>query len=282
MNTRHARWTLIAGAVASATAAFAAAVTPAPPPAAKADVDVELVLAVDVSLSMMAEELAVQRNGYVAALRDPSVIAAMLGGEKGRVAITYVEWAGAGEQQIVIAWRVLETPGDAGRFADDLSRAPVQRSFRTSLSGAIDHAVSLIETNDFAGAQRVIDISGDGANNDGAAVAEARDRAVARGITVNGLPIVARVGLAGNVEVGAMDEYYANCVIGGPGAFSIPVRNWSEFSQAVRQKLTLELSGVRETGHDDAAVMTVQAIAGGAAYDCLAGERLWILQNGKL
>ncbi len=275
-----ARWTIVVVAAASATAVLAAAVSP--PPAPPAAVDVELVLAVDVSLSMMAEELVVQRKGYVEALRDPAVVAAMFGGTHRRVALIYVEWAGAKEQQVVIPWRVLEAEADALRFADDLSRAPVRRSFRTSLSGAIDFAVSLIETNGIGGTQRIIDMSGDGANNDGAAVTAARDRAVAQGITVNGLPIVARVGLAGGVEVGGMDEYYANCVIGGPGAFSIPVRNWSEFSQAVREKLTLELSGVPGSGDSHRHVLPAAATAAGGAYDCLAGERLWMLQNGKL
>lgn len=273
-------WPILAGAALTATAAAAANILPAQ--IENGQVDVELVLAVDVSLSMMAEELAVQRKGYVAALRDPSIVAAMLGGERGSVALTYVEWASAGEQQTVISWRRISTEAEAESFAAELERAPIQRSFRTSISSAIDHAIMLIEENGFAGTSRVIDISGDGANNDGAAVTEARDRAIAKGITINGLPIVARVGLAGNVEVGSMDEYYANCVIGGAGAFSLPVKNWSEFAGAVRRKLTLELSDLDATSPDDWGRVIRAAANSPGAYDCLAGERLWMLQNGKL
>lgn len=280
MDRSRLLWPFLAAAGVAATVSFAANVKPEI--SSDNEVDVELVLAVDVSLSMMAEELAVQRKGYVAALRDPSVVAAMLGGERGSVAITYVEWAGAGAQQAVIPWRLIADEADAAAFAMDLERAPIQRSFRTSISSAIDHAVASIETNAFSGTSRVIDVSGDGANNDGAAVTEARDRAIALGITINGLPIVARVGLAGNVEVDAMDTYYANCVIGGPGAFSVPVENWSEFAQAVRHKLTLELSklGTDAPGYTGRA--TLAAIRQAEKYDCLAGERLWMLQNGKL
>jgi hypothetical protein len=279
MKRMRAFWSALAAAI-PATAAFGTM-----PGGSLTDeaipVDVELVLAVDVSLSMMREELEVQRRGYVEALRDPTVIEAMLGGLHGRVAIAFMEWSGEKEQLTVIDWRVIASQADARAFAAALEAAPVSRSFRTSISSAIDRAVAKIDGNGIAGSTRVIDISGDGANNDGAGVADARDRAVAAGIVINGLPIVARVGLAGNVEVGAMDAYYANCVIGGPGAFSIPVQDWREFSWAVRRKLALELSGT----HPPAPIVLPAAMSGEPArnpVDCLAGEKLWLLQNGKL
>ena len=239
-------------------------------------VDIELVLAVDVSRSMMAEELAIQRRGYVEALADPSIASAILGGRHKRVALTYVEWSGNVEQRVVLPWRLIASADDARRFSEDLDAAPANRSFRTSVSSALRFSAALFDGNGFASDSRIIDISGDGANNDGGPVEIARDEAVASGITINGLPIVTGLGLTGRVEFGDVDGFYRNCVIGGPGAFAIAVREWPQFGEAVRRKLQLELSGARIPEVD--AASPFMPVAG---FDCLAGERLWNLQHGR-
>jgi hypothetical protein len=238
-------------------------------------VDVELVLAVDVSRSMMAEELALQRRGYVEALADPDIGAILAGGRLGRVALTYVEWSGAGDQIVVVPWRVLASPRDAEAFSDELANAAAHVAFRTSISAALDAAVALIASNDIDGERRIIDISGDGANNDGEPVTLARDRALEQGITINGLPLVTGMGLGGRVEVQEVDQYYRDCVIGGPGAFSMPVRDWEQFGQAVKHKLALELSALPLPSP------AAHPFPVSAGFDCLAGEKLWKLQNGK-
>ncbi len=243
-------------------------------------VDLELVLAVDVSMSMMVQELRIQRDGYVAALSDPQVIAMMFSGENRRIALTYVEWSGVNEQRVVVPWTVLRQPADAIAFADQLREAPSYRFFRTSVSGALEFSAGLFDNNGIAGAAQVIDISGDGANNDGLPVTEVRDAAVAAGITINGLPLMTDEGLISSFEVKDLDAYYADCVIGGPGAFSMPVISWEEFGEAVRRKLMREISFDRRTLEPEVPfVRPVAAIP--QAYDCLVGEKLWNRQQGK-
>lgn len=240
------------------------------------NVDIELVLAVDVSRSMMAEELAIQRRGYVEALADPAISAAILSGRHGRVALTYVEWSGEAEQRVVVPWRLIASVEDARDFAGELDAAPANSSFRTSVSAALRFSARLFDGNGFASASRIIDISGDGANNDGGPVEAARSDVVARGITINGLPIVTGIGLMGRVEFADVEGFYRNCVIGGPGAFAIPVREWRQFGEAVRRKLQLELSGAGgQRGDDRAGLVPV------AGFDCLGGERLWNRQHGR-
>ena len=150
-------------------------------------VDVELVLAVDVSFSIGVDERDVQRLAYIQAFRDPQIAAAMTAGPSRRIAVAYVEWADAGFQRVVIPWRVIANPSDAARFADDLAAAPVQRSGATSISAALAFSADLFRGNGFQSDRHLIDISGDGLNNEGPPIRSVRDRLDAMGVTVNAL-----------------------------------------------------------------------------------------------
>lgn len=210
------------------------------------EVDLELVLAVDVSGSMSGKELETQRRGYVAALRHPDTGRAVGSGQLQRTAITYVEWAGESEQRIVVPWTILSDPDDAIAFAARLAAAPIPPAFAsppwltgTSISAALMFSADLIATNEFTGLQRVIDISGDGANNSGGPVQTAREAVVAQGIVINGLPI------AISSDEFPVDIYYEDCIIGGAGSFSLPVRHASQLEEAIQRKLTLEIAGLQ-------------------------------------
>jgi len=232
-------------------------------------VDVELVLAADVSRSMTPRELEIQRRGYAEALRSDDVVDAIVGGFHGRVAITYVEWAGAGYDRTVVGWTLLDGRAAAEAFADKLTAEFDSSMRRTSISGAIDFAAGLFPGNGFRSARQVIDISGDGPNNDGRPVTLARDKAVADGIVINGLPLMTREGMGAQWHLENLDDYYYNCVIGGTAAFVIPVTAWDQFADAVRRKLVLELSGGPPPPEPRF------QLASAAAYDCLIGEKIW-------
>lgn len=240
--------------------------------AASADepVDLELVLAVDVSLSMDMEEQLLQREGYVRAFLDPMVIQAIESGVHGRIAVAYMEWAGAASQIITMNWTVIDGADSAADFSASLAEAPISRLRRTSVSGAIDFSRSMFQRNGYQGLRRVIDISGDGPNNQGGPVVEARDAAVAEGITINGLPFLANPSASMSLfDLPELDVYYEDCVIGGPGAFLIPVHTQHEFAEAIRNKLVLEIAGVE----DHPAVIPASASA--PRIPCDIGERHW-------
>jgi hypothetical protein len=207
-------------------------------------VDLELVLAVDVSLSVDEEEAALQRKGYVEAFGAPEIIAAIRAGTLGRIAVTYFEWAGIDWHIPIQGWTVIETEADARAFADRLAAAPIHSGPWTSISSAIDHAVRLFDGNGIEGTRRVIDISGDGENNIGRPVTEARDDAVARGIAINGLAIINDRKTLSYPPMPNLDLYYRHCVIGGPGAFVIVAGDFAAFAQAIRRKLVLEIAGL--------------------------------------
>jgi hypothetical protein len=228
--------------LASLIAALGIAGSPAA--AQELPVDLELVLAVDISGSVDEVEARLQREGYIAALRHPQVIEAIQSGFHGRIAVTYVEWAGDQFQRTMLAWTVIEDAASAAGFADALVETPLMTAHWTSLSGAIDYAVPLFEGNGFAGVRRVIDISGDGYNNRGRPVELARDAAVATGITINGLPIVNdRPNPWGGRPAFDLDRYYEQRVIGGPGAFMLVAEDYSAFASAIFSKLLLEIAG---------------------------------------
>jgi hypothetical protein len=213
------------------------------PVCAKTPVDLVLALAVDVSRSVDEEEAHLQRQGYVQAFRDPDVIAAIRTGMLGRIAVGYFEWAGDGNISVVVDWTLIENPVDAKGFADRLERRPPAPMLWTYISGAINFAETWLDRNDFEGTRRVIDVSGDGPNNSGELVVPARDRALAAGVTINGLPIMDQ----GNSMYSAyniqnLDLYYRDCVIGGPGAFLIVAESFQDFARAVRRKLILEIA----------------------------------------
>ena len=240
--------------------------------AADEPVDVELVLAVDVSLSMSPEELEIQRAGYAAALTDPTVVKAILEGVHARIALTYVEWAGDATQRVLVPWQVIASEEDAKRFAGHITATPSRSARRTSISAAISYAAGLFENSGFSGMKRVIDISGDGPNNEGGPVDRARDEAVAQGVVINGLPLMTNGGgFAGMFDVVNLDEYYENCVIGGPGAFVISVNDWSQFPEAVRRKLVMELAAAPADGEPLSAVKAAAEFSN----DCQIGEKLW-------
>ncbi|WP_374729234.1 DUF1194 domain-containing protein [Roseitalea porphyridii] len=239
------------------------------------EVDVELVLAVDVSRSMSPEELDIQRRGYAEALVSDEVIDAMGDGLLGRVAIQYVEWAGQYNQRIVVDWTLIEDRADAHAFARQLLAHRSPSMSRTSISGGINFAVNAISTNAYSGNRRIIDISGDGPNNQGPYVVRARDEALAAGIIINGLPLMTRDGIYSQFDIERLDLYYRDCVIGGPGAFLIPVLSWEEFPEAVRRKIVLELAG---HSLPPARIMPTSSsildMPGGES-DCLIGEKIW-------
>lgn len=221
-----------------AVATLAACLTPA---SADTDVDVELVLAVDISQSMDEEEQRVQRDGYVAALLSKEVNEAIAEGINGKVAVTYVEWGGAAEQFVVADWQLIDGPETAARFAERLAKAPLRTVQRTSIAAALTFAADLFDNNGFNGYRRVIDISGDGPNNQGGLVTESRDAILARGVVINGLPLMMNAG-GSWYHLPNLDHYYEDCVIGGPGSFLIPVRGLDGFGDAIRRKLVMEIA----------------------------------------
>jgi hypothetical protein len=208
-----------------------------------ADVDVALVLAVDISNSMDPDEQALQREGYIEAFRSPIVHQVIRSGMLGRIAVSYVEWAASFNQQVVVPWTEMEGAEDAVSFAEQLARAPLRRAPRTSISGAIDFSARLLQERPGDATRRVIDISGDGANNQGRRVTDARDDAVAKGFTINGLPLLLKRRTASAFDVENLDEHYRDCVIGGPGSFMIVVQDRSQFAEAIRTKIIREIAG---------------------------------------
>jgi Protein of unknown function (DUF1194) len=223
------------GAMAVALALLAA------PARAGEEVDLALVIAVDVSYSMDLDEQELQRQGFVEAFRSPMVHDAIRRGMLGRIAVVYMEWAGAADQQVLLPWTVIDNPESAVAFAGALAEKPTRRASRTSLSGAIDFSVGLLAKRGAPAARQVIDVSGDGPNNQGRPVVAARDDAVAKGITVNGLPLMLKA--PGPWDVENLDLYFRDCVIGGQGAFMVPVRDRAQFVQAVKTKILLEIAG---------------------------------------
>jgi hypothetical protein len=186
-------------------------------------VDVELVLAVDASNSMDMEEFAMQRAGYVMALRDPAFAKAVTAGVEGRIALTYFEWSGSIRRDSIVPWQIIDGAASAAVFADKLEARPLGDSGGgTSISDAVAFGASLFDQSAVTGARRVIDISGDGPNNTGKPVAAVRDAAVSRGFIINGLPILIRPSQMTAKLFGGLDLYYADCVTGGPGSSFCP------------------------------------------------------------
>jgi hypothetical protein len=238
-------------------------------------VDVELVLAVDVSYSMDLDELALQREGYASAIVSREFLQALKGGMHGKVAVTYFEWAGVYDQRIVVPWRLIDGPEAAGSVATEIARSPLRRASRTSISGALMFAKPLFDASGYNGIRRVIDVSGDGANNNGPLVVLARDEVVAAGITINGLPIMIKRPNSFTMDIYDLDIYYEDCVIGGPGAFVVPVKNRDQFKEAIRTKLVLEIAG----RVPERRVMPVQART--PRVSCTIGEKMWQERWGR-
>ncbi len=208
-------------------------------------VDLELILAVDISGSVDDEEAELQRAGYAAALMDEKVIRAIQSGRHGRIALAYVEWAGDHIKRTLVYWTVIDGTRAAGAFARALRAEPFDVGLWTSISGVIDYGMDLFDFNPHRGKRRVLDISGDGPNNDGAPVVRARDRAVKKGVVINGLPIInGRPSRYGTLPMEHLDNYYRDCVIGGFGAFIVVANTYADFARAIRLKLILEIAGL--------------------------------------
>ena len=209
----------------------------------EAVVDVELILAVDVSYSMDIEELALQREGYARAIVSKEFLQALKTGPTGKIAITYFEWAASTDQKIIIPWRVIEGPESADAVA--------------------------AEQNQYRRLRRVIDISGDGPNNNGTSVTLARDAALERGIVINGLPIMVKEPSYTTMDIENLDYYYEDCVIGGPGSFVVPIKDREKFREAIHTKLVMEVAG--RTPED----RIVPAAGREPRVSCTVGEKLW-------
>ncbi|MDI4665817.1 DUF1194 domain-containing protein [Xanthobacter autotrophicus] len=250
---------------------------PGAPPARAAsagiDVDLELVLAVDVSYSMDTDEQALQREGYASAVTSREFLDALRLGPSGRIAMEYVEWAGEGEQKVVVDWRIIDGPETARAFADEVLGAPLRRVYRTSISSALLFSADQFDLNGYKGLRRVIDVSGDGVNNQGPPVALARDSVVQRGITVNGLPLLLKRVASSALDVPELDFYYEDCVIGGPGAFVIPVQSPEEFARAIKTKLVMEVAGVVPPPGPG---LVQRAATTAPRVSCTIGEKIWM------
>jgi hypothetical protein len=239
--------------------------------AAQTRVDLELVIAVDVSLSMDMDEQQLQRDGYVAAFRDPDLHRAIASsGPHGRIAVVYMEWAGPTAQKVVIPWTLIDSPAAARAFADKLAAQAITRERLTSISAALLFAQGLLRSSGFSAERRVIDVSGDGPNNSGPAVLETRDALIAENIVINGLPIMLKSPTPSFFDLSDLDQYYAGCVIGGVGAFMVPVMDIAELKAAIRRKLLMEIS----LGAPPLRALPTQA-DGQKPFDCLVGERQW-------
>lgn len=243
-------------------------------------VDVELVLAVDISYSMDPEEQRLQRDGYVQALTSPEFLAALKSGVHGKIAVAYVQWASSFDQDVTMPWTVIDGPASARAFAEKLTEAPYRRARRTSISGAIDYAVQMFDNNGMSGLRRVIDVSGDGTNNDGRTVTQARDEALRKGITINGLPLLIRPSNWGFVDIANLDEYYQDCVIGGPGSFVIAIRDRKDFARATRTKLVMEIAS-REIRIDPGENLLVRTQDRPPRVSCTVGEQMWRERWGR-
>jgi hypothetical protein len=236
-------------------------------------VDVELVFAVDVSYSMDPEEQRLQRDGYVQALTSPEFLQALKSGAHGKIAVAYMQWASAFDQDVTVNWTVIDGPASARAFADKLAEAPYRRARRTSISGAIDSAMKMFENNGYNGMRRVIDVSGDGTNNDGRPVTLARDDAVQQGVTINGLPLLIRPSSWGYVDIANLDEYYEDCVIGGTGAFMIPIKDREHFVRATKTKLIMEIAELPRIEDGTRAIVPAQERE--PRVSCTVGENMW-------
>jgi len=238
-------WIIFAGLAVSPVSSVLADETP---------VDVELVLAVDVSASIDGVEINLQRAGYVAALTDPRAISAMLSGPLGRVAVTYVEWSETA--RVTVPWSVIESAADARRFALAVQAFPIPKGGLTNIVNALDFSTLLFEDNDIEGTRRVIDLSADGRDSKGnePVVAAARDRALSRGIVINGLVINPQQEQS-EVEGVKYDleGYFHEVIIGGPGAFTVVTETPEDFPRAIVNKLVLEVSSVVHPTRETAA-----------------------------
>lgn len=217
------------------------------PAKAAEQVDLLLVLSADVSRSIDQPKFQLQRQGYAAAIANPRVLEAITSGPYGRIAVCLVEWSGTGNQKLVIDWTIVSDETSARLFGDQIVEAPRSFADRTSISGGIDFAMEQLERAPYQADRRAIDISGDGTNNSGRDLAEARQAALDKDVTINGLVILSDRPLPWNPEhtnpPGGLAKYYRDHVIGGPGAFVLVAEDFQSFGQALISKLIAEIAG---------------------------------------
>jgi hypothetical protein len=229
------------------------ALSAAPPARAAEPVDLLLVLAADVSRSVDQEKFQLQREGYAAAISDRRVLDAIRAGRNHRIAVLFLEWSGLGNQKVVIDWTPIDGSKAAQEFGDRLLESPRSFADRTSISGGIDFAVAQIARSPFASERHTIDVSGDGTNNAGRDVTQARDEALALGITINGLVILSERPLPWNPEhtnpPGGLANYYRDNVIGGSGAFVLEAKDFNSFGQAIVKKMIAEIADATPPGN---------------------------------
>ena len=210
-----------------------------------AETDLEVILAADVSRSIDDAEFELQRKGYAAALSDPRVLTAIHGRTNSAIGVCFIEWSGEEDQQVVVDWTEIRDEEDAGTVAAAILAAPRSFMGRTSISAAIDFAMTRFAAAKWQAKRRIIDVSGDGTNNSGRAVTEARDQAIASGITINGLAIIndrPNLGYSAHTQPpGGLPLYYRQNVIGGPNAFLIVVQDFKSFADAMANKLAKEI-----------------------------------------
>jgi hypothetical protein len=218
---------------------------------------------------MDMDELAVQREGYAQAIVSKEFLQALKAGPSGKIAVAYFEWAASNDQKIIIPWRVIDGPETADAVAEEILKTPIRRASRTSISGAINFAMPLFEENPYHGLRRVIDISGDGPNNNGVPVTGVRDAALEKGITINGLPIMVKEPSYSTMDIENLDFYYEDCVIGGPGSFVVSIKDRDKFKEAIRTKLLLEVAG-RTPERPVVPVAEKEP-----RVSCLIGEKIW-------
>lgn len=213
---------------------------------AQQQVDLLLVFAADVSRSIDQAKFQLQREGYATAIADPKVIEAIAAGRTKRIAVAFVEWSGVGSQKVLIDWTLIDGPDAARKFGDQLLELPRSFAERTSISGGIDFSLAQFARAPYQAPRRTIDVSGDGTNNSGRDVREARDEAVAAGIAINGLVILSERPMPWNPEhtnpPGGLGNYYKENVIGGPGAFVMVAENFESFGNAIINKLIAEIA----------------------------------------
>jgi hypothetical protein len=210
------------------------------------EVDLLLVLSSDVSRSIDAPKFKLQRDGYAAAIMNPRVIQAIRSGAVGKIAISFVEWSGVGAQKVVIDWTIIRDEASAKDFSAQVIEAPRAFADRTSISGGIDFAMAQIARAPFRANRHTVDVSGDGTNNAGRDVTDARDEALSQGVTINGLVILSERPMSWNADhtnpPGGLDNYYRNNVTGGPGSFVMVAENFESFGQAILNKLIAEIA----------------------------------------
>jgi hypothetical protein len=236
-------------------------------------VDVELLFAVDISYSMDRAEQQLQREGYVQALLSPEFHAALKANLLGKIAIAYMQWASYSDQDVLLDWTVIDSSESAIAAAEKLRHAPYRRAQRTSISGAIDAGTKMFNKNGFDGSRQVIDISGDGPNNNGRIVTQARDEALEQGFTINGLPLVGIREWMSPADIKELDVYYEDCVIGGPESFMIPITDTKNFVDATRSKLIREVAALPSP--PAVGPLLHKTDAKEPRISCTIGESLW-------